>query len=222
MLISFSVLFLASAAIMVAILWRRMEEARTVVILKHSISPGAVPVSATVNAAAAQAGNIFLSLTEKLLRRVKVSVMKFDNVSTRWIHRLREWSRRCSMNYRDWRIQKHGLPKISFESSFVTDIEEWFEGFFQRYFRRGVGLDRTALRDDLEAREKVLVASILANPKDINAYKDLGLFYFEKGNLPDALSAFEAIRKIDPTNSDAADRVRHIKEVLGATEKVVP
>ena len=213
MLSTFTILFFASAAIMVALLARKVSQARVALVLRNATSPD-MPVSAVVHAAAAQAGSVSLRLAEKLLRRFKILALRFDNVATGWIHRMRERSKKFSLKYHEWRIQKHGFPKISFESAFVAGIEEWFDGFFSRYFRRGVGYDRTTVRDDLEPREKVLVAAILKEPKSVDAYRDLGLFYFERGNLFDALSAFEAIRKIDPTNSEAADRVMHLREVM--------
>lgn len=219
MLTLFTTLFILSAAMMAALLGRRMPQARTAVVVKNISNPQMnVPVFAVMNAAAAQAGNIFFRLTEKLLRKFKVLALKLDNTATSWIHKSREKSKNLSLRYHDWRMQKHGFPKISFDSSLVTEIEDWFDGFFHRYFRRGVGYDRTTVRDDLAPREKVLVAAILADPKNIAAYRELGLFYFEQGNMFDALSAFEAIRKIDPTNSEAADRVAHIKEAMGLTE----
>ncbi len=217
MLYVFLALWIASAATMFWLLSRKLPQARAIAALKNATS-SPVPVGAVVHAAAAQAGNIFLRLLEKILRRFKIVAMRSDNMSTAWIERMREKSKKLSLKYHDWHMQKKGLPKVSFESSLVSDIEEWFDGFFHRYFRRGVGYDRTTVRDDLEPREKVLVGAILADPKNISAYRDLGLFYFERGNLPDALSAFEAIRKIDPTNSEVADRLRHIKEVLGMPE----
>ncbi|MDO8557586.1 MAG: hypothetical protein Q7S09_00125 [bacterium] len=218
MLPTLFMLFVISGVTLIVLFTRKLPQARAVIVLKNAMSP-AVPVGAVMNAAAAQAGNIFFRLLEKFLRRFKIIAMKSDNASTVWIHRIKERSKNLSLQYHDWRMQKHGLPKVSFESSLVSDIEEWFDGFFHRYFRRGVGYDRTTVRDDLEPREKVLVAAILADPKNVSAYRDLGLYYFEQGNLPDALSAFEAIRKIDPTNSEAADRLRHIKEVLGMPEE---
>lgn len=213
MLLFFSILFAASAATMVALLARKIPQARAVAVLKNAGQPG-VPVAAVMNVAVAQAGNVFARLFEKLLRRLKIFSLKFDNVATRWIARLRERSKEHSLRHSEWRMRKQGFPKISFDSSFVAEIEEWFLGFFRRYFRRGVGYERATVREDLEPREKVLVAAILADPKNASAYRDLGLYYFEQDNLPDALQAFEAIRKIDPTNSEAAERVAHIKEVM--------
>ena len=202
---------------MIALLSRKVPHARVVIAVKNATSLD-VPVTAAVNAAAAQAGNIFLRLLEKTLRRFKVFGLRFDNISTRWLIRMREKSKNLSLRYHEWRIQKHGFPNISFDSSFVAVIEDWFDGFFHRYFRRGVGYNRTTVREDLAPREKLLVAAILADPKNTVAYRELGLFYFEQGNLFDALSAFEAIRKIDPTNSEAADRVAHLREVMGMSE----
>lgn len=220
MLLVFLLLFILSASTMVWLLARKVSEARIAVVLQQVYIPQkAVLATATVGAAAAQAGNLFLRILEKLLRRFKIFALKFDNVSTRWIHRVREKSKDLSLRYHDWRVQKHGTPNISFDSSFIDDIEEKFDGFFYKYFRRGVGYNRSAVRDDLEVREKVLVGAILANPKDVEAYRALGIYYFEKGNLPDALSAFEAIRKIDPTNSEAAERAKHLREVIGISEE---
>jgi len=217
MLVTFLILFIASVGLMAGLLVRRMPQARIAIAIKNA-QTSKVPAHTTVSAAAAQAGNVFILQLEKSLRRFKVTAMRFDNLSTRWLHRLRDWSNRLSRRYYDGRIQKYGFPNISFDSSFVADIENWFEGFFPRYFRRGVGFERTTIREDLVPREKVLIAVILANPKNVEAYRRLGLYYFEKGNYSDALSAFQAIRKIDPTNSEAAERVRHIREAMGISE----
>ena len=204
------------------LLTRHLAEARVAIAVRRAmLQAGAPPAVAMVSAAAAQAGNIFLRLLEKTLRRLKVFSLRLDNMATSWIQLLRKRSEGLSMHYHEWRVRKQGMPRTSFDSSFVSAIEDWFDGFFHRYFRRGVGYNRTAVRDDLEPREKVLVTAILKDPKNVEAYRVLGLHYFEKGNLPDALSAFEAIRKIDPTNSEAADRVTHLKEVMDMGEEEV-
>ena len=222
MLFLFSFLFAAALALLGRLLMRHVAEAHVAVaVRKATLHTGSPPAVAAVSAAAAQAGNIFLRLLEKTLRRLKVFSLKLDNVATGWIQRLRKRSEKLSLYYHDWRIRKQGMPRTSFDSSFVSAIEDWFDGFFHRYFRRGVWYNRTAVRDDLEPREKVLVSAILKDPKNVEAYRALGLYYFEKGNLPDALSAFEAIRKIDPTNSEAADRVTHLREVMGMGEEEV-
>ncbi|MDP3963575.1 MAG: tetratricopeptide repeat protein [bacterium] len=213
MLPIFSILFAASLLTMAFLLLRKTAEARSVLVVRNTLT-SQVPLSATARVVVVHAGNITVRIGEKILRRVKIALLKFDNISTRWLQRMREKSQQYAIRYSEWRMQKYGAPKISFDYSFVTDFENRFEGFFRRYFRRGVGYDRAALRDDLELREKVLVGSILQDPKDVEAYRALGLYYFEQNNYADALAAFEAIRKIDPTNSDAATRVAHIKESM--------
>ena len=214
MLLTFSIIFATSLAVMVFLLFRKASEARVAITLRNALS-SQVPLSATASVVAVHAGAISLKVLEKSLRRLKVVLLRLDNLTTRWLAGMRERSRQYAIRYSEWRMQKYGVPKISFDYSFVTDFENWFDGFYRRYFRRGVGYDRAALRDDLELREKVLVGSILQNPKDVDAYRALGLFYFEKNNYADALAAFEAIRKIDPTNSEAATRVAHIREAMG-------
>src|SRR3989338_6131728 len=104
MLFIFLILFIASASTVAWLFARKISEARIAVALQQAGAPErTVPAAATVGAAAARVGNVFLRVLEKTLRRFKIFALKFDNVSTRWIHRVREKSKNLALRYHDWR-----------------------------------------------------------------------------------------------------------------------
>ena len=58
--------------------------------------------------------------------------------------------------------------------------------------------------------EKRYIDRIVANPKDIEAYKKLGDLYVDMRNYKDALEAFEYVLKLKPNDTMASRRVKDI------------
>ncbi|NBP55228.1 tetratricopeptide repeat protein [bacterium] len=61
-----------------------------------------------------------------------------------------------------------------------------------------------------EYMEKRYIDRIVANPKDIEAYKKLGDLYVDMRNYKDALEAFEYVLKLKPNDTMASRRVKDI------------
>jgi tetratricopeptide (TPR) repeat protein len=65
---------------------------------------------------------------------------------------------------------------------------------------------------DLNILEKKILGQITKNPRDVKCYRRLGDLYLKKGNLNDALEAYQLLLKITPGDIQAQRKVKEIKE----------
>jgi len=129
---------------------------------------------------------IFISWLEKLLRKIRILVLRIDNFFIDLIKKSREKSLDWAEHSRDWMSQKR-MKRIEKLKLMATT------------------------RITPEQKEESLLATLKQNPRDVKAYKDLGLIYLEQNNLHDAKAAFEEVLKINPEDEIAKEKLEHIK-----------
>jgi tetratricopeptide (TPR) repeat protein len=130
----------------------------------------------------------FLGELEKTLRKIRIIFLKLDTFFISLIAKSRERSKDLTLKSKSWMSE-----------------------------RRMLKIERLKLLADLrrtpEEREEVLLRILKQNPKDVKAYKDLGLLYVEQKNLQDGKSAFEEVLKINPDDEVAKANLEEIKNI---------
>jgi len=130
----------------------------------------------------------FLGGLEKTLRKIRIIFLKLDTFFISLIAKSRERSKDLTLKSKSWMSE-----------------------------RRMLKIERLKLLADLrrtpEEREEVLLRILKQNPKDVKAYKDLGLLYVEQKNLQDGKSAFEEVLKINPDDEVAKANLEEIKNI---------
>jgi len=128
--------------------------------------------------------SIILKL-EKILRKLRIIVLKFDNRFERWIQILKDKEREIKA--------KTHLSKI-----------QWVE-------KRKISKEKEK-ENKFILEEKKYIETIVKNPHDTEAYKALGLLYLKQKNYKDAKESFRQILKIDSKNKEAKKKLKEIKE----------
>jgi len=60
-------------------------------------------------------------------------------------------------------------------------------------------------------KEEALVHRIAENPKDVEAYRELGDYYMATGNLKDAKDSFKMVLKLRPRDLKAKSSLRDLE-----------
>jgi len=129
---------------------------------------------------------IFISWLEKLLRKIRILVLRMDNYFIDLIKKSREKSHDWTEHSREWMSQKR-MKRIEKLKLMATT------------------------RITPEQKEESLLSTLKQNPRDVKAYKELGLIYLEQNNLHDAKLAFEEVLKINPEDETAKEKLEQIK-----------
>ncbi len=128
---------------------------------------------------------VFLSWIEKFLRRIRIIFLKLDNLIIGLISYLRKTSSALALTSKTWMSEKR-----------KKRIEK---------LRMLIDLKRTS-----EEKEEILLRRIRQNPKDIKAYKEIGLLYLAEKNYSDAEAAFGEALKINPEDEMAKEKLEEL------------
>jgi tetratricopeptide (TPR) repeat protein len=129
---------------------------------------------------------VFLGWLEKSLRKTRILFLKLDNFFISLIAKSREKSSEMAIKSREW-MSESRMKKID-KLKMLAD-----------------------LRRTSEEKEEMLLSILKQNPRDIKAYKELGMLYLEQNNPHDAASAFEEVLKINPEDETAILKLEEIK-----------
>jgi len=159
--------------------------------------------------------NLIIRL-EKFLWRIKIIFLKTENLLSRWIERLRRNSQTMTQKSREWIKQKELKRRennnllASREESIPVKIE-------------GKENSQPAEEEDEEIpiseldkpikEEQKWIDLIVEDPKNITAYKFLGLLYWKQHNYLDAKASLEMAVKL-------GSRDKKVKEILAELKKM--
>jgi len=134
-----------------------------------------------------------LGFLEKILRKLKVFFLKLENKITNWAERLRIHSQKV-------KTRREGMD-VKIES----DGEE---------NTQSLNLDshiKTSGENTADKTEEEYIAAITKNPRDLEAYRNLGNVYVRKNDIKDAREAFRQILRISPSDKDAEMKLRSLR-----------
>lgn len=164
---------------------------------------------------------------EKLLRRVKIVFLKVENLLTSWIKSLSNKSRLMNQKSREWirqrELQRRSKPKCK-------------GGFLNRFRRKereedlpaGTGgidngdrADVIVEDDDLPLselkkpiqEEQKWIDLIVENPRNITAYKFLGLLYWKQHNYADAKASLEMAVKLGSKDKKVLEILKELRKI---------
>ena len=174
--------------------------------------------------------NFIISL-EKLLMRVKIVFLKIENILSRWIIGLRGNSKVMAQRSRDWIKQKeikrrekqNNLNGRNSADEVVLKINKRIEPrsdqtepVIQKELSRPEEELAEISLDDLNKpikEEQKWIDLIVENPKNITAYKFLGLFYWKQHNYPDAKASLEMAVKLGSKDKKVKEALEELKKM---------
>lgn len=158
-------------------------------------------------------------LLEKFLRRIKILFLKIENLLGKWIQRLRSKSQLMTQKSREWIKQKEMKRRENKQESSLNKQSEGKEEVSIRVNNNKSDVQAEPIMyeedDDLSIselkkpirEEQKWIDLIVENPKNITAYKFLGLLYWKQHNYSDARSSLEMAVKL-------GSKDRKVKETL--------
>lgn len=171
-------------------------------------------------------GRSILHLLEKLLVLAKNAFRKTEQSTSVWAARLR--ARRNGRKFEGETPKP--LPKEPDEINFFQEIERTEEistnltetGEGIRYAGAEVVVRRKITEEPVvvpkkepmpedKVREAALIYRIAENPKDLEAYREIGDYYLGIGNIKDAKEAFKMVLKLRPRDLKAKSSLREIE-----------
>ncbi len=158
--------------------------------------------------------NLIIRL-EKFLLRVKIIFLKTENLLSRWIEKLRRNSRTMTQKSREWIKQRELKRRES--NNLLTDRKESIQvKLEERETPQPAEEDEEIPISELDKpikEEQKWIDLIVEDPKNITAYKFLGLLYWKQHNYPDAKASLEMAVKL-------GSRDKKVKEILVELKKM--
>lgn len=171
---------------------------------------------------------LLFSWLEKTLRKLRVFVLKIDNIFLEMIGEARENSQTWTIRSKAWLEHRRIKKKQKLQVLEELDKAEIFEGLNKakqqidkeedKAFKQKIETITKEIEplEMLNEKEKELIDGIAKNPKDIEAYKELGFLYLKKKNFPDARSCFRQVLKF---NQDETEIRKKLEEIVGLEEE---
>ncbi len=182
-----------------------------------------------------RAGQLALRFLEKTTQRFKVLTLKFHNMSGKLLESIKEKRKKDVVNH----IKEVKEEKITVVREEKEDSEE-FDVFVKKISTREIEQkDEISLLEKEEEEkpakpmiseevtrpevpsasrnklEEVLIERIIARPRDLDAYEELGDLYFEQKNFQDAKNCYRQMLKVNPANRRVKIKMRRIERVIG-------
>lgn len=160
---------------------------------------------------------------EKFLRRIKIIFLKIENLLSKWIDRLRrmsqvmtqkskEWVKQRELKRRTLRQAQNAKEKISTGTNKEIPIQVNKEEEVSQLSEESEEISIVELNKPIKEEQK-WIDLIVENPKNITAYKFLGLLYWRQRNYSDAKASLEMAVKF-------GSKDKKVKEVLAELKKM--
>ena len=154
---------------------------------------------------------------EKFLRRIKIIFLKIENLLGKWINWLRGRSQIMSQKSREW-IKQRDIKKQKMEESLSNKTKDGIsikinkEEVENKIEQEEDDLSISELKKPIKEEQK-WINLIIEDPKNITAYKFLGLLYWKQHNYLDAKNSLEMAVKL-------GSKDKKVKEILKELERV--
>ncbi len=160
--------------------------------------------------------NLIVGL-EKFLRRVKIIFLKTENLLSRWIERLRRSSQTMTQKSKEWIKQREQRRKRTKDLSTGQSEEipvkiEREEIISQPVEEESEEIPISELDKPIKEEQK-WIDLIVENPKNITAYKFLGLLYWRQHNYTDAKASLEIAVKLGSKDKKVKEVLEELKEM---------
>ncbi|MFH1671627.1 MAG: hypothetical protein ABH889_02565 [Candidatus Portnoybacteria bacterium] len=167
----------------------------------------------------------FIIVLQKLLMRLRIVFLKSESVLGKWIGGLRGNSRIMAQRSKEWIKQRetrrqekrsklngklNGKNGKENEEVILTIKREKPAPIVEEKKEDEITLDD--LNKPIKEEQK-WIDLIVENPKNITAYKFLGLFYYKQHNHPDAKSSLEMAVKLGSKDKKVKEILEELKGV---------
>jgi len=171
-------------------------------------------------------GRKTLHVLEKILDLSKAAFKKTEQMFSIWAAKLR--ARRKGKKFEE--ITTGNFPKEPDEASVLEELEkneEMSTNLTQKGDNMGYAGSEVVVRRRIaeepivipkkeplpedRVREAALIYRIAENPKDLEAYREIGDYYMGIGNIKDAKESFKMVLKLRPRDLKAKSSLREIE-----------
>jgi len=158
----------------------------------------------------------FIIHLEKFLRRTKIIFLKIENLLSKWIDRLRRKSQAMTQKSREWIRQKE-LRRKKIQEAPLEKIEEEIPVKISREGEEPQLVEEdqipiSELKKPIKEEQK-WINLIVENPKNITAYKFLGLLYWKQHNYSDAKASLEMAVKLGSKDKKVQEVLEELKKL---------
>lgn len=149
---------------------------------------------------------------EKFLRRLKIWSLRLENLLGQWIVGLREKSQAIRQKSKKWiriKVKVKEMPETEIERKVQFEKIQLSE-------KKEEEKNNRLVLSDLEKptqEEQKWIDLIAQNPRNIVAYKELGLLYWRQHNYLDAKASFEVALKLGSKDKKIKELLEEIKKL---------
>lgn len=172
-------------------------------------------------------GHGSLRALEAILYYIKIAFRKLDESSANWLRKLKE--RRLGRKIKNITpLRKEEINPPDLADSEITFISESasFENLGEAKKEAGFVPSGVIIRKKAEAppliikeksaeedkvKEEALIHRIAENPKDTEAYCEIGEYYLSIGNIKDAKESFKMVLRLRPRDLKAKSSLKEIE-----------
>jgi len=161
------------------------------------------------------------SWAEKTLRKIRVVILKTDNLFVHLIGRSREKTQVWTVRSRAW-MEQHRLKKIQKlqvlekldQAEILETIQKAKEEVKKEEEKNGKKLDDMPAPQVVQnpdvVEEKKCIDMIAQDPRNIEAYRQLGFLYCRQGNKDDAKNCFRQVLKLNPDDLEVISKMKEL------------
>jgi tetratricopeptide (TPR) repeat protein len=163
----------------------------------------------------------FIIALEKFLRRTKIVFLKMENLLSKCINYLRNRSQIMTQKSKEW-IRQREMKRRKIKQDLPTETKEKIPVKINRE-----EVDSQIREEEIEDEDELSISElkkpikeeqkwidlIVEDPKNITAYKFLGLLYWKQHNYSDAKASLEMAVKL-------GSKDKRVKEVLKELKKL--
>jgi tetratricopeptide (TPR) repeat protein len=158
---------------------------------------------------------------EKILRKLRLLLLKIDNVFLRMIGSSREKTQIWTVRSRAW-MEQHRLKKIKKlevlekldQAEIIETIQKAKEdvknGNGKKEKKMEVKKPEISDEELKQAEERNCIDMIARDPRNIEAYRRLGFLYCEQGNKEDAKNCFKQVLKLNPDDLEVISKMKEL------------
>ncbi len=170
---------------------------------------------------------------EKFLRRIKIIFLKIENLLSKWINGLRRMSQVMTQKSKEWikqrELKRRTLRPVSTRDEQAQNAKEKISTGTSgeipvKINKKGEEEEVSQLSEESEEisivelnkpikEEQKWIDLIVENPKNITAYKFLGLLYWRQYNYTDAKASLEMAVKLGSKDKKAKEVLAELKKM---------
>ena len=158
---------------------------------------------------------LFWIWLEKILRKIRINFLKFDNKIVSLLDELRKKKiKNGDVMFKDsGKMAEEKKEKIKEENFARAEVDGGNScGVKSVCEKEKENKTENAKKNTRTRKEQEYIELILKNPFDVKSYWKLGMIYSRKKNYKDAISCFRQVTKIDPTYANAKKKITDLLE----------